>query len=151
MTKKKLGRPGKLASVDLEQVAKLAALGLTDAQMAAALKIAVSSLYEYKKNPAFSEAIKAGKAESDAKVERSLYERALGYSVKTEKIFCTKFGEIVRAETVEHYPPDPTSMIFWLKNRKPQEWRDKQEVEHGTKDGAPLVVIHARRNPYLKD
>ena len=47
----------------------------------------------------------------------------------TEKIFCSR-GKVIRVETVEHYPPDTTAMIFWLKNRQPDRWRDRAEVEH---------------------
>jgi len=86
-----------------------------------------SSLTKFKQRyPEFFTTLKDWKETADAEVERSLYERALGYEVKEEKIFCNN-GEIVRAETIRHYPPDPTSMIFWLKNRKPEQWRDKQE------------------------
>ena len=63
-------------------------------------------------------------------VERSLYSRAVGYSFNSEKIFCNKDGEVTRVPIVEHVPPDVTAQIFWLKNRKPTEWRDVQQMEH---------------------
>jgi hypothetical protein len=58
-----------------------------------------------------------GKAEADNRVERSLYERANGYSYDAFKIFRTKDGDIIRAPYREHVPPDITACIFWLKNR----------------------------------
>lgn len=102
---------------------------LTNKDLAKLFDVAEDTIYEWKKrHPEFSEAINRGKSEKDVTVERSLYERATGYSHPEEKIFVNQ-GEVIRAETVKHYPPDPTSMIFWLKNRQPEQWRDKVEVE----------------------
>lgn len=106
-------------------------IGATDAQVAAALSVTVQTLHNWRKaDPSFFDAVKDWKAQADAEVERSLFERARGYSHDEEKIFCQD-GQIIRAESRKHYPPDPTSMIFWLKNRQPDKWRDKQEVDHG--------------------
>jgi len=80
------------------------------------------------KHPKFSAAIKEGKDYRDSQVERSLYERAIGYSHPEEKIFNHQ-GMVIRAETTKHYPPDPTAMIFWLKNRQPGKWRDKKDID----------------------
>jgi hypothetical protein len=63
-------------------------------------------------------------------VERSLYERANGYSYDAVKIFCDKNGNVTKVPYVEHVPPDVTACIFWLKNRDPQHWRDVQQLEH---------------------
>jgi hypothetical protein len=63
-------------------------------------------------------------ADADDRVERSLYNRAIGYSYDAVKIFCSRDGEIIEAPYVEHVPPDVTACIFWLKNRRPQDWRD---------------------------
>ena len=76
--------------------------------------------------------LKSGKEVADNRVERSLYNRAVGYTFDSEKVFQHQ-GEIVRAKTVEHVPPDTTAGIFWLKNRKPAEWRDKIEHQVGGK------------------
>jgi hypothetical protein len=81
-------------------------------------------------HPEFLGSLKHGKEAADARVERSLYQRATGYSFNSEKIFCNKEGEVTRVPIVEHVPPDVTAQIFWLKNRKPSEWRDVQKVEH---------------------
>lgn len=59
-------------------------------------------------------------------MEQSLFRKATGYTHASEKVFQFQ-GEIVRADTVEHYAPDTTAMIFWLKNRQPDRWRDKRE------------------------
>jgi hypothetical protein len=63
-------------------------------------------------------------------VERSLYECANGYSDDAVKIFCDKNGNVTKVPYQEHVPPDVTACIFWLKNRKPADWRDVQNVEH---------------------
>ena len=64
-------------------------------------------------------------------VERSLYERAVGYNYEATKIFMPAGREKpVYAPYIEHVPPDVTAGIFWLKNRDPQHWRDSQQLEH---------------------
>lgn len=124
------GRPTKYKPEYVEQVAKLCALGATDKDIADFFGVDESNLNEWKnKFPEFRESIKTAKYDHDHKVERSLLERATGYSHPEDKIFNNN-GEPLVVPTVRHYPPDPTSMIFWLKNRQPKRWRDKQEVQH---------------------
>jgi hypothetical protein len=72
------------------------------------------------------ESLKRGKDEVDALVEQSLFRRAMGYTHPATKFFQAG-GMILKEHYVEHYPPDATSMIFWLKNRQPDKWRDKRE------------------------
>jgi hypothetical protein len=65
------------------------------------------------------------------RVERSLYERAVGYNYEATKIFMPAGREKpVYAPYIEHVPPDVTACIFWLKNRDPENWRDVQNVDH---------------------
>jgi len=131
-TKKKSGRPSKIDSFtpqDYKMVVKLAKLGMTDTQMSEFFEVSEVTLNSWKKkDPLFLKSLKNGKRVSDENVKVSLYHRAVGYSHPEEKTFCNN-GEIVTHETIKHYPPDPTSMIFWLKNRQPGKWRDKQHVE----------------------
>ena len=102
----KRGRPKKLENIDLAEVEKLAALGLTDEEISSWLNICRATLSNYKKDEKqFLDTIKRGKEKADANVVRSLYKRA------TE-------GN------------DTTAMIFWLKNRRAKDWREKQEIEH---------------------
>ena len=110
---------------------RFALLGATDVQLADALGVTVTTLTNWKKaHPSFLAALKSGKDQADAKVVASLYERATGYSHKAVKIFASEKMGVVEVPYVERYAPDATSMIFWLKNRRPAEWRDKHEVEH---------------------
>ena len=85
--------------------------------------------------PEFKEAILKGRDEADAIVVQRLYARAKGYSHPEEKVFCNQ-GEIITHTTTKHYPPDPTSIIFWLKNRQPMLWRDKHDLNVGLEQDA---------------
>lgn len=100
--------------------------GLTDEQIAQNIGIVESTLYEWKnKYSEISESLKKGKEVVDYEVENALLKRALGYTVKEEKL--TKDGEVVELE--RKIPGDVTAQIFWLKNRKPSTWRDKPETD----------------------
>lgn len=81
-----------------------------------------------REKPSFMRAIKKGREEADANVGKSLYQRACGYSHPEDKIHVTKDGDVITIPTTKHYPPDATSCIFWLKNRRPDQWREKKEV-----------------------
>lgn len=125
-----MGAPSKFDSIDKEYWLYLAEKGFTNREIALKLGVDERTLYNWhKKYPNLFQTLKDEKNIADSKVEASLYERARGYSVKEVKLFQDKNGEIVEHEIIKHYPPDPTSMIFWLKNRQPNKWRDKQEIE----------------------
>ena len=112
-------------------IAKAAArFGAIEDEIADELNISLGTLDNWKKTkPEFLSALKAGKEASDFRVERSLYQRAIGYSHPAVKAFMTRDGKIVEHHYIEHYPPDPTSMIWWLKNRRPDRWRDVQRID----------------------
>lgn len=110
--------------------------GLTDEQIAKNIGCSYSTLREWKNRfPAFSAALKKGKEVVDLEVEAALYRRALGYSYveETKELrFNRETGqkELVTVKSVvKIVPPDTTAQIFWLKNRRPDRWRDKQEVK----------------------
>jgi len=125
-----VGRPTKYKEEYNELAYKLCLLGHTDEELAQFFEIATSTLYEWKlAYPEFSEALKKGKEVADGEVVASLYHRALGYSHPDVDIKVID-GCIVETPLVKHYPPDATSAIFWLKNRQPKKWRDKQVQEH---------------------
>lgn len=119
--------------------------GLTDEQIAHNMGIAVSTYYEWKKKcPEFSEALKKGKEVVDIEVENALLKRAMGYTYEEtvkENIYNKeqeRYELTVTKRTTKEVLPDTTAQIFWLKNRKPEEWRDKQELDLGNKDGKPF-------------
>ena len=76
-------------------------------------------------------ALKVGKHEANTRVERSLYQKPVGYDYPAVKIFMPAGAKKpVYAPYVEHVPPDVTACIFWLKNRDPAHWRDAWQVDH---------------------
>jgi hypothetical protein len=139
------GRPSKYKAEFVKQAEKLCRLWATDREIADFFEVSESTLNLWKlKHPEFSEALKRTKEEMDSQVEQSLFRRAMGYSHRSEKVFQFQ-GQIIRAETIEHYPPDPTSMIFWLKNRQPGAWRDKPEGDgEGETPKAVQVTVEVK-------
>lgn len=133
------GRPSKFKPEMVEQAKKLCLLGATDREIADFFKVTESTIYQWKLHyPEFSQALKLAKEAADERVEKSLYRRALGYSHDAVKIFADpKTGAEQIVPFTEHYPPDTTAAIFWLKNRKPAEWRDRQELTGA--DGKDLI------------
>ena len=114
--------------------------GLTDEQIAHNAGIHPDTLYDWQKRfPVISDALKRGKAPVDIQVENALLKRALGYEYEevtteiTETPYIDKRGkERVRKQkhvkkTKKIVLPDTTAQIFWLKNRRPDKWRDKRE------------------------
>lgn len=125
-----VGRPPSLTDEDLEKITRAAAFGLDDKQLACIWGITEQTLNNYKlRYPQFFESLKAAKLESDMEVIKALRERALGYEHPEIKHFVMG-KKIVEREVTKHYPPDSTSLCFWLKNRLPDQFRDKQEVDH---------------------
>lgn len=118
---KKVGRKSKYDPSRLDDVERFCLLGATDEQLADFLEIDISNFYVWKrKYPEFREAIKKGKDLADINVADSLYNRAL--------------------------EGDTTAMIFWLKNRRREHWRDKQDIKH---EGSVTyeVVTNVPRSP----
>lgn len=121
-------------------VKALAEQGKTVTEICAEMKISTSTFVLWQQNyPEFSIAIKDAREKADEVVESSLYKLATGYEHRVEKplIVGDGMGEshVETVEYTERLPPNPTAMIFWLKNRKPKEWRDKQEIGVTDKDG----------------
>lgn len=133
------GRPTKFKPEFIQQArVACAELEATDQELANLFGVDRDTIDAWKNTyPEFSDTIKRAKDTADRKVELSLHKRALGYEKKVQRM--TKWGDLV--ETKEEIPPDPVSCIFWLKNRRSQQWRDKQEHELTGKDGAPLAAV----------
>lgn len=123
------GRPTVYRAEYVEFVKERCERGATDFELARDLGINVATLYRWKHDhPEFCEALKAGKHSLDERVVRTLAHRALGYTFDSEEIHVVE-GKIVRVPIVKHVPPDTTAMIFWLKNRRPKEFRDRQDIQ----------------------
>ena len=117
----------------LDLVEEWASKGAIDKQLAKNLGICTKTLANYKNQyPEFAAAIRRGKEVVDYEVEASLFKRAMGMQVTETKTTTMEDGSVVVTETVKTLPPDATSMIFWLKNRKPSEWKDKVQNEIST-------------------
>jgi hypothetical protein len=146
-----MARPTGFKPEYCEQAEKLCKLGATDIELADFFEVSDRTIYRWQAQyPEFCQALKAGKDHADERVERSLFHKATGYSYDSEKIFQYE-GQVVRAPIREHVPPDTTAMIFWLKNRRPEQWRDKTEhvVTHksaGTMTDDELARIAAGRS-----
>lgn len=146
--KKKTGRPSKYETINQEQLKKIVLKGFTDEEIADFFNITVQTLNNYKREyPEFFSSLKDWKIEADLKVEKALYKRALGY--KYDEITYEKSktgglgigitdGEVTDIKNVDTYktkiitkevPSDVTACIFWLKNRQPDQWREKVAPE----------------------
>lgn len=131
-----MGKRGPKSSFDhrAQSILRLAyERGCTDEEASGLCGVTVQTIHNWRKaNPETFEVLKDWKAQADGRVELSLYEKALGgHFVRETRVVKDKDGEIVeRVETIKQVPPDTTSMIFWLKNRQPDQWRDRQQVDH---------------------
>jgi len=139
MNKSKTKRRGKyqewITKEGLLKIEGWARDGLTDEQIAGNIGVSRSTLNEWKnKYPDISDALKKGKEVVDRQVENALLKSALGFHYQEEMV--TNQGEVV--EVTKFEKPNTTAQIFWLKNRKPGVWRDKQE--HRVENITPTFV-----------
>lgn len=136
---KKRGRKSSYKEEYADQAHKLALLGLTDEEMAEFFGIGITTINRWKKDyPEFQKSLKAGKVVADANVVTKLYRRATGYDY--DETSTTRKGRrtICEKHTSKHQPADTTAAIFWLKNRQPDKWRDRKEVEANVNLGDEL-------------
>jgi hypothetical protein len=124
------GRPSGYDPDYARQVVSLTNLGATDKEIADFFEVDVRTIHRWKHDyPDFCHSIRVGKEVADDRVERSLYQKAIGYEQDEVKIFMPSGAdEPVYAQFVAKIPPDTTAAIFWLKNRRSQEWRDRQLI-----------------------
>lgn len=111
--------------------------GLTDAQIAENIGINRATLYEWKnKYSSIADVLKENKEMVDRIVENALYKAATGYDYQEDVV--TKSGEVIRV--TKHMAANTTAQIFWLKNRKRAEWRDKIETEITGANGGAVQI-----------
>lgn len=140
--KNKGGRPTAFKDEYVDLAYNYCLLGATDSELASFFGVSEQTINSWKsKYPEFLESIKKGKEQADAIIARRLFDRAYGATIKTQQAFKVKnvswLGDKrIESETIEvvelqqEQAPDTTAAIFWLKNRSPQKWRDKQVTEH---------------------
>ena len=135
----RIGRPSSYKPRFVKQAKKLCELGATDVELSDFFDVSINTIGNWKtQHAAFLGALKAGKDVADDRVERSLYQRAIGYTYDAVKIFMpASHSEPVYAKYREHAAPDTTACIFWLKNRRKADWRDRQEFTGA--DGKDLI------------
>jgi hypothetical protein len=138
-----MGRPTEYKREFCGQAKKLCEIGAIDTKIADFFGVDVRTLYRWRLgHPEFCQALKAGKKLADDRVEHALYRRATGFSHDAVKIFCDKDNGVTKVEYMEQFPPDTTACIFWLKNRRREEWRDKIDHSHsGIPASAPATII----------
>lgn len=134
-----MARPTKYKAEFAEQARKLCLLGATDAELADFFEVGERTINDWKKrHKQFLQSLKAGKRIADAEVADKLHQRATGYKWTEQHAFKIRTApdveEVEIVDVEREVPPDPTSMIFWLKNRSPERWRDKPANETGADD-----------------
>lgn len=147
-----IGRKGRfeewLTDDGLTRLTGWARDGLTNIQIAANMGVAERTITEWiARFPAIDAALKKGKEPVDIAVENALLKRALGYDyeetiTEVEEYAGGKTKKHVR-KIMKHVAPDVTAQIFWLKNRKPKQWRDRVEnaISVDVEDLSPLVEL----------
>uniref|UniRef100_A0A6H1ZJD0 Putative DNA binding, helix-turn-helix domain containing protein n=1 Tax=viral metagenome TaxID=1070528 RepID=A0A6H1ZJD0_9ZZZZ len=146
------GRPTKFNKEIKAKAEKLSRRGFTDQEIADILDVNKTTIVRWKlKHAEFCTSMGLWKEQADDKVEKSLFERACGYShpdtkaqwVETTELIdgeLVKCGKWVYADMIKHYPPDTPAASLWLRNRRPKDWRDKIDHELGGKDGGPIEI-----------
>jgi len=142
------GRPTKYKREYDEQVYKLCLLNATDIEIAKFFDVAESTIYEWRlKHRKFSESMHEGKIKADTKVAHSLFQRAMGAKCVQQKAIKIKepifnkdnkkIGEkesVVVVDVLFEEPPDTAAIKFWLGNRHPDKWKEKQTPDSSTNE-----------------
>ena len=134
------GRRSKFKPVFVGIARKACGRGLTDVEVADLLGVNPSTLYRWRvQYPPFARAFVLGKELADARVERALYSRAIGYDYEAQKQVMTRHGPQM-LHWREHVPPDVGAAMAYLKNRRPDRWLDTHRIEH---TGSPYDHIES--------
>lgn len=124
---------------------KLCKLGLVDKEIAKFFEISEQTLNNWKaKHPEFMESLKGAKTFADAEVAAKLFHRATGYEHPEIDIRVID-GQIIQTQLIKHYAPDTTAAIFWLKNRRPDLWRDKLEADSSVESKLKHIELERRK------
>lgn len=134
----------------LARIEHLCRMGATEEEICRKFSVSVSAFNVYKnQHPELVEALKRGKVDADDAVEAALFRRATGYSY--EEVRTNSYADSndnqrqFRTVITREVPPDVTAAIFWLKNRRPERWRDRHEL--GIEGGnIPIKLIEEEKN-----
>ena len=128
------GRPTVYRPENAEIARYACMLGATNETLAARFEVCRRTIDSWIASiPEFSIAVKQGRAGADEAVVSSLFARATGMEQKMTKVFCHR-GQPVTADYTVQLPPDVRACIFWLRNRRPEEWREHRPVVAEAKD-----------------
>lgn len=132
-----MSRPTRYRDEFADMALTLCHMGLTDVEIGTVFGVDERTINRWKKRyPQFCQSIKKGKLFADALVVEALYQKATGYQHPEDDIRVIN-GEVVKTQTVRHYPPDTAACIFWLKNRRGEHWQNKpQPLER------EIVIVH---------
>lgn len=156
----KRGRKSVFKAHMIEEIRKLAGLGLIVEEIAVFWGIGYSTLKRYMKNkPLFRAALKEGRLIADKNVEDSLYKRAVGFAsterhyeieYETDDAGAVKAMRKLKKEIVKQVAGDTTAIIFHLKNRRPDKWRDDRGLSLFGPEGEPVTVQYVPASEYFK-
>lgn len=114
------------------QAKKLCLLGATIKELADFFDVPEGTINTWKNNHySFREALRIGAMDADANVAKAMYKRATGFSVLEDKVFCNQLGETTIVPVRKHFAPDVAAGKFWLKNRRPADWKEMPEDTEG--------------------
>jgi hypothetical protein len=148
------GRPTEFKPEYISTITELAASGSTDAEIADHIGVSKVTLWRWKKShPEICSPLKEAKDIADERVVASLYKRAVGFEHDAVKVSFDKDGKPIYAPYREYVVPDTTAAIFWLKNRRDKEWRDKTQQDVNL--GIQVVMVQppveqVKERPALK-
>ncbi len=142
----KRGRPTRFPEIMklLPGIKAALQMGHTERDTCEMFNVPVSTFEKYKtESPELVEQIRQAKLKADETVVNALYKKAVGYEIE-EKTYEFKAGSETKTNTVKNLKkvvkkeiaPDVHAGIFWLKNRMPKVWKDKQELDVSNPDGS---------------
>jgi hypothetical protein len=134
------GRPTLYHSKYAEIAQRMCAQGATRADLADRFGVSINTVVAWQyEHQEFSASCKRGRDAADDRVEQSFYERAVGYTYDTVKLLVVQ-GEVIREPIKEHVPPDPRAAEFWLRNRRPDRWKDAKQLESRVAEDDPFLA-----------
>ena len=121
------GRPTLYKPEHASRARELCARGATNPDLAGRFGVARSTIDLWIATyPEFAEAVQQGRDVADATAVESLFTRVTGYNHPAEKVFLYR-GEVKTATYTAHVPPETRACIHWLRNRRPEDWREISE------------------------
>jgi hypothetical protein len=135
------GRPTLYKPKYAEIALRMCAQGATRADLADRFGVTINTVMAWQfEHQKFSDCCKQGRDAADERVEQSFYERAVGYTYDSEKLLVVQ-GQVIREPIKEHVPPDPRAAEFWLRNRRPDRWKDAKQLETRVAEDDPLLAF----------